>query len=318
MATTNFLTQFSNLPLYNTKAVAQETGVPADTFRAWERRYGVPHPHRTEGGHRLYSERDIAIIRWLRDRTAEGLTISQAIVMMSNGSEANLSWLDTAVDTEPHSWERLNSQLVAALIDFDEKRAERVIGEAFALYPLDDVFFKLVQPTMIEVGEQWHQGKISVTAEHFATQFVRRKLSSILNTYIISEGRGLIVVGCAPSELHDLGALLLSVLLVRHGWQVVYLGAQVPLADLLDTINRLQPDMVCMSASTVETALELVDVGRVVTKLPPPAPQFGFGGRAFNINPNIAQKVPGVFLGESAQEAIDAIVDVLGGGKPHG
>jgi methanogenic corrinoid protein MtbC1 len=312
MATQNFLTQFSNIPLYNTKAVAQETGVPADTFRAWERRYGIPRPHRTEGGHRLYSERDIAIIRWLRDRTAEGLTISQAIALMANGNETNLDWLDTAVDTEPHSWERLNHQFVAALTDFDEKRAEKIIGEAFALYPLDDVFFKLIQPTMVEVGEQWHQGKITVTAEHFATQFIRRKLSSIFNTYAISEGRGLIVVGCAPSEQHDMGALLLSVMLVRHGWQVVYLGSQVPLNDLLDTIQRLQPDMVCLSASTIETAIEIVDIGRVITQLPPPGPHFCYGGRAFNINPALVQKVSGSFLGETAQEAVFTISEVLG------
>jgi methanogenic corrinoid protein MtbC1 len=312
MATQNFLTQFSNIPLYNTKAVAQETGVPADTFRAWERRYGIPRPHRTEGGHRLYSERDIAIIRWLRDRTAEGLTISQAIALMANGNETNLDWLDTAVDTEPHSWERLNHQFIAALTDFDEKRAEKIIGEAFALYPLDDVFFKLIQPTMVEVGEQWHQGKITVTAEHFATQFIRRKLSSIFNTYAISEGRGLIVVGCAPSEQHDMGALLLSVMLVRHGWQVVYLGSQVPLNDLLDTIQRLQPDMVCLSASTIETAIEIVDIGRVITQLPPPSPHFCYGGRAFNLNPALVPKVPGSFLGETAQEAVYTISEVLG------
>lgn len=315
MATQNFLTQFSNMPLYNTKAVAQETGVPADTFRAWERRYGVPHPHRTDGGHRLYSERDIAIIRWLRDRTAEGLTISQAIALMSNGNDTNLSWLGTAVDTEPHSWERLNSQLLDALIDFDEKRAEKVLGESFALYPLDDVFFNLIQPTMIEVGEQWHQGKISVAIEHFATQFMRRKLSSILNTYSITEGRGLIIVGCAPGELHDLGTLLLAVLLVRHGWQVVYLGAQVPLKDLLETVEHLQPDMVCMSASTVETAVELVDVGRTVTRMSPSSPVFAFGGRAFNLNQALIAKVPGVFLGENAQEAVQTVSQILSSGQ---
>jgi methanogenic corrinoid protein MtbC1 len=315
MATQNFLTQFSNMPLYNTKAVAQETGVPADTFRAWERRYGIPQPHRTDGGHRLYSERDIAIIRWLRDRTAEGMTISQAIALMSNAGDSRLSWMDTAVDTESHSWERLNHQLLAALIDFDEKRAEKIIGEAFALYPLDDVFFKLIQPVMIEVGEQWHQGKISVATEHFATQFIRRKLSSILNTYTITEGRGVIVVGCAPSEQHDLGTLLLAILLVRHGWQVIYLGSQVPLDDLIDTIQQLQPDMVCLSASTIETAMELIDVGRVVSKLPPPSPMFGFGGRAFNLNPALSRKIPGTFLGHTAQDAIDVISETLSNGS---
>jgi methanogenic corrinoid protein MtbC1 len=315
MASQNFLTHFSNTPLYNTKAVAQETGVPADTFRAWERRYGVPRPQRTEGGHRLYSERDIAIIRWLRDRTAEGLTISQAIALMSSGSDTNLAWLNTAVDTEPHTWERLNQRLVGALIDFDSTRADQILGEAFALYPLEEVFLRLIEPSMVEIGEQWHQGKITVTAEHFATQFVRRKLASLFNTYNINEGRGMLIVGCAPTEQHDLGALLLAVFLVRHGWQVIYLGPEIPLSDLLDTIQRLQPDMVCMSASTTETALQLLEVGRAVTTLPPPYPRFGFGGRAFNLNPMITEKIPGVFLGKDAQEAIDTISDILNGNR---
>lgn len=313
MAQANFLSQFSDKPRYNTKAVAQETGVPADTFRAWERRYGVPRPQRTEGGHRLYSERDIATIRWLRDRTAEGLTISQAIALMTDGSDSNLSWLSTAVDTEPHTWERLNSRLYAALTDFDSTRAEQILGEAFALYPLEEVFLKLVQPVMIEVGEQWHAGKLSVTAEHFATQFVRRKLSGLFNTYNITDGRGLVLVGCAPSEQHDLGALMLSVFLVRHGWQVIYLGPEVPLKDLLDTVRQIQPDMVCMSASTTETATQLLEVGRALLSMAPPAPHFAYGGRAFNLNPVLTQKMPGVNLGKNAQEAVDTVAGILGG-----
>lgn len=308
----NFLSQFSATPLYNTKAVAQETGVPADTFRAWERRYGVPHPHRTEGGHRLYSERDIAIIRWLRDRTEEGLTISQAIALMSNGSDANLSWLDAAVDTEPHSWTRLKTQLISAFGDFDDKRAEKIMGEAFALYPLDDVFFRLMQPVINEISEQLQQGKLSVIAEHFATQFIRRKLASILNTYHITDGRGLLMMGCAPSEPYDLVMLLLSVLLVRHGWHVIYLGPHVPLEDLVNTVQYLQPDMICLDASSNQTALELVEVGRVFATLAPPAPHFAYSGRVFNQNPLLIQKVTGVFLGPDIQGAVDKINEVLG------
>jgi DNA-binding transcriptional MerR regulator len=307
----HFLVQFSDKPRYNTKAVAQETGVPADTFRAWERRYGVPRPQRTEGGHRLYSERDIATIRWLRDRTAEGLTISQAIALMTDGNEASLSWLTTAVDTEPHTWERLNQRLFAALTDFDGTRAEQILGEAFALYPMEEVFLRLIEPTMVDIGEQWHMGKLSVTAEHFATQFVRRKLSGLFNTYNITDGRGLIMVACAPSEQHDLGALMLSVFLVRHGWQVIYLGPEVPIKDLLDTIRQVQPDMVCISSSTSETALQVLEVGRAVQSLPPPYPHFAYGGRPFNLNPSLTQRIPGLFLGRDAQEAVDKVAEVL-------
>ena len=88
MAQLPALGPFSTQPVFNTKAVARETGVPADTFRAWERRYGVPHPQRTDGGHRLYSDRDIAIIRWLRDRTVEGMNISQAVQLLQSVGES--------------------------------------------------------------------------------------------------------------------------------------------------------------------------------------------------------------------------------------
>src|ERR1043165_8872226 len=88
MAQPPLLAQHSTAPVFNTKAVARETGVPADTFRAWERRYGMPRPQRTTGGHRLYSERDIAIIRWLRDRTEQGVNISHAVLLLTDTLEA--------------------------------------------------------------------------------------------------------------------------------------------------------------------------------------------------------------------------------------
>src|SRR6058998_2450233 len=100
------LAQLSLSPVYNTKAVVRETGVPADTFRAWERRYHVPMPHRTATGQRLYSERDIAIIRWLRDRTIEGLTVSQAVRLLEDQGEAE------ETGEQPITWELLEQQLV--------------------------------------------------------------------------------------------------------------------------------------------------------------------------------------------------------------
>src|SRR5437867_1429360 len=149
MAHLPLLAQLSTAPVSNTKAVAHETSVPADTFRAWERRYGVPHPQRTAGGHRLYSERDIAIIRWLRDRTEEGMNISQAVMLLESVPVAH-----SAGDTEARAVERLADELVSALTSFDAQRADQLVSEAFALYPFEDVLLYLVQPAMIEVGER--------------------------------------------------------------------------------------------------------------------------------------------------------------------
>src|SRR5512138_2452646 len=69
----------STTPAYNLKVVLKETGIAADTLRAWERRYGLPMPQRSAGGHRLYSQRDIETIKWLMKRQAEGLSISRAV-----------------------------------------------------------------------------------------------------------------------------------------------------------------------------------------------------------------------------------------------
>src|SRR4028118_2259482 len=128
-----FLQSCSTTPLYNTKLVVGETGVPADTFRAWERRYGLPRPQRGEGGQRLYSERDIATIRWLRDRTNEGLTISQAVALLESESEA------PAVSDQPRSFDVLQGELLQAVLRFDSVGADTILSEAFALYSLDAV-----------------------------------------------------------------------------------------------------------------------------------------------------------------------------------
>ena len=69
-------------PTFNLKAVVQETGLKPDTLRAWERRYGMPEPERTSGGHRIYSQEDINILKWLLERQDEGMSISRAVDML--------------------------------------------------------------------------------------------------------------------------------------------------------------------------------------------------------------------------------------------
>jgi methanogenic corrinoid protein MtbC1 len=297
---------FSTQPVFNTKAVARETGVPADTFRAWERRHGVPLPQRTDGGHRLYSDRDIAIIRWLRDRTAEGMNISQAVQLLKSAEE---SW-GSAVEIEAHPLDRLCEALVLALTNFDATNAERTLSEAFALYPFEDVLIGLIQPAMVEIGEQWHRGQINIAIEHFASQFVRRKLAGLLNIFEVGAQRSTIVVGCAPGELHDLGTLMIALFLARRGWHVIHLGALVPLADLIAAVRTLKPTLVCLSASTIETAVQLGASGRALQN-EAPGVRFGYGGRAFNLHPELRATMPGMFLGQDARELADHVGQLL-------
>jgi methanogenic corrinoid protein MtbC1 len=306
------LALLSTAPVFNTKAVARETGVPADTFRAWERRYGIPRPQRTPGGHRLYSDRDIAIIRWLRDRTNEGVNISHAVLLLTNMLDVPAATLPAGNDSA-RAIEQLIDEVVGALVDFDSLRADQIMSEAFSIYPFEHVLLELVQPAMVEIGERWHRGEINVAVEHFATQFVRRKLAGLLSIFENTARRATAVVGCAPGELHDLGALLSALFLVRRGWHVIYLGPQVPLFDLLETVQSVKPTLVCLSASTMETALELIPVARALIETNPQV-HFGYGGRVFNINPELRHSIPGIFLGQNARELVDTAGQLLSGG----
>jgi methanogenic corrinoid protein MtbC1 len=301
------LAHLSVAPVFNTKAVAHDTSVPPDTFRAWERRYGVPRPQRTPGGHRLYSERDIAIIRWLRDRTEEGMNISHAVMLLTSVLES--AEVATKVN-ETRSLGAMLDELINALTGFDASGAERVIGEAFALYAFEEVLLDLVQPAMVEIGERWHRGEINVASEHFATEFIRRKMSSLLNVFEAHAQRDTIIIGCAPAELHDIGVLFASLFLVRRGWHVIYLGAQVPLADLLQTVQAVHPSLVCLSASTIETVPGLVACAQELHKHFPTV-RFGYGGRIFNQNPELRETVPGIFLGQDARTLTETVTILM-------
>jgi methanogenic corrinoid protein MtbC1 len=255
----------------------------------------------------------MAIIRWLRDRTDEGVNISHAVLLLTNTLDAAPAM--PAGNNEARAIKQMIEEIVQALVSFDSARADQLLSEAFSIYPFEHVLLELVQPAMIDIGERWHRGEINVAVEHFATQFMRRKLAGLLSIFEGSAHRATVIVGCAPGELHDLGALLSALFLVRRGWHVIYLGPQVPLFDLIETVQSLKPTMVCLSASTTETALELLPVVRGLMEAHPQV-YFGYGGRVFNINPELRRSMPGIFLGHDARELIEIAEPLLLAGPP--
>ncbi len=304
--------QHATEPLYNIKAVVQKTGIPADTVRAWERRYGIPQPQRTETGRRLYSEHDIAAIRWLRERTHAGMTISQAIQQLRSLGDDALAEPPPAPDPGPRDLGTLAGELLTALLAFDYGAANAIVEEAFALYRIEEVCLHLFSPVLVEVGERWHRHEATIAQEHFASHFIQRRLSALLQAYAPTAGRGVIVTACAPDELHELGILMLSVFLVRRAWQVVYLGANVPITDLVQTGARLQPSLICLSASNSRTAQTLTAAAGAIAQLPEPRPLVAFGGDPFNHDPELRAHVRGHYLGADAQAAVAEIDRLLG------
>lgn len=306
-----------NAPTFNIKAVARLTGVPADTLRRWESRYNVIAPERTDSGYRLYSQQHVDTILWLKSKLEEGLSISRACEMLRQlGGDpgpthhvAAGSAAPQAYDTRNgiRSFDALREELLQALLAVDEGMASAVMSDALGLHSVEDVCLQVVQPALIEVGEHWLSGKVSVAVEHFAASFVRARLDNLFHSSPHNPYGPLVVVGCAPGELHELGAMFLAVFLRRSGYRVVYLGQNVPLDSLIGMLQTLQPHAVCISATRAETAATLYSLREALDAMQQKdghAPLLAYGGQVFNRFPHISQRLGGIYLGEDARAAM--------------
>ncbi|MBM7842393.1 MerR family transcriptional regulator [Herpetosiphon giganteus] len=300
----NRFSQFSQEPLYNTKAVVQRTGVAADTLRAWERRYGMPFPERTEGRQRAYSERDIAMIDWLRQQTESGLTISQAVALLQTGSA-----IEQPTTNDAAGLQDLSNKCVQALLSFDVLKAEAILNQAFSVYPVETVCIEVIERVMVAIGDGWHAGTISISQEHAATAFMSLKLSNLIHQARTRSNRGLIIVATVPGEQHELGVMMVALFLMRRGWRVIYLGSNLPTSELLHTVQRLKPKLVALSATTRENYSQAAHLLQELNKLTKPL-IIGYGGAALS-GKEQQKTLPGSFLGYNAEQACDTIEELL-------
>jgi MerR family transcriptional regulator, light-induced transcriptional regulator len=332
------LGNYSTKPLYNIKAVVQATNISPSTLRAWERRYNMCQPQRSESGYRLYSDRDVAIIRWLKAQVEAGMAISQAVSRLEALNQEADSAQDVVLPTtEPAagpereisraSTERrpgldlstLRRELLQALLEFDELTADQVMSEAFALYSLGEVGERLILPVLDEIGRLWAEGKLNSTREHYATTSLRQRLEAVLRATPNPTGRPSIWIACAPGELHEITSVLLTLELRHAGFQAHFFGQNIHLDDFVAEVRYRKPQLVILSATT-ETAAEelarlahrLVEDGSASHPIP-----IGYGGRIFNLHPERRAQIPGIFLGMTIQEAIASVHEILHrGGRP--
>lgn len=281
MSTGLRLGEFATTPLYNIKAVVQATNISPSTLRAWERRYKVTRPQRSESGYRLYSERDIAVIRWLKAQIDAGMSISQAVTWLGkltdNADEIDQAILPTAgKSTSFHSslskrptprrdrhrerartFDILQDELLNALMEYDEVRSEAIISEAFTLYTIEQVGERLLFSTLLAIHEGRQRGDLGITSEQFSSNFLIQRLSVLLRSTPNSANGPMIWVGSSHNNLHEASALLLTLHLRRVGYHVHYLGRSLPIdeASLKDLVNEArihQPALMIFSASTVK------------------------------------------------------------------
>jgi len=314
------LNSYSENPTFNLKAVISETGLKPDTIRAWERRYGLPTPARTAGGQRIYSEQDILALKWLIARKGEGLNISRAVRLWrqleADGQNPYLAFpgrpdggSQASSPLQPgKSLEGARQAWVDACLRFDEAEADRILAEAFAAFPLETVCTAVLQAGLSAIGDLWHANRATVQHEHFASELAVRRLEGLVSATPRPHRRGRLLVGCAPDEAHTFAPLLLVLLLRRRGWDVVYLGANVPPARLETAVEQVKPRMVVLTAQSIHSAAMLQEMGFILERN---GTRMGYGGLIFNRIPELRTRIPGEFLGEGIDRAPQVLEGLL-------
>ena len=284
------------VPRYRVAAVERVTNIPASTLRSWERRYGWPRPARAASGQRLYSDQDVAVIRFLNRRRDEGMSLSQAADLLRSAPAVE--------DRDPG---RLLARLVTAFRAFDEADAEAAFAAAEALVGVESVTAGLI-PAAIVAASAHHPGQDGppVEVEHFASNFLRGQTLRLLDGLPPAIGRP-VLIGCGPDEQHELGALLLMVLLRARGHRVVYLGARVPGPAMERAAAALDPAGVVVSLTmpeSLERALEWMGERRRWSRSTPVA---WWGGPAVANAPDLAARLPGGLLEGSVDQGAAAV-----------
>jgi DNA-binding transcriptional MerR regulator len=312
--------QAGNEPLYNIGVVSRMTGLSMATLRAWERRYDFPAAERTSGGHRLYSEKDVIRLRWVKSRIEEGMQTAQAIHALTRQEQTGLLRLvDIVPITEGKEISLPSAHLIVyqerfydALIRKDLSLADDLLGEILAISVPEKIILEIISPTLAQVGEAWEHGKIDISTEHFVTNYLRQRLLMWMLTGPTPRPTRQILLACAPNEWHEGSLLILGALLRRRRWPVAYLGQALPLLDLASFVNDIHPSLVILVAMTEETASELVHwVDYMPDIVRTGKPIIGYGGRIFSIQPEWRNRMQGLYLGSTFEEGLSTIEKVI-------
>jgi DNA-binding transcriptional MerR regulator/methylmalonyl-CoA mutase cobalamin-binding subunit len=228
-----------NFPI---RTVSEITGVNSVTLRAWERRYGLIKPLRTPKGHRLYSQQDIQLIQDVLDRLSQGMSISQIARDILDKTA-----LDEIDNTD--AWGQYCQHMIKAVSRFDEHALEAIYNDAMALYPVDVVTTRLIMPLLEELGNRWQKKSGSIAEEHFFSVYLRNKLGARFHHQNLRNSGPKLIMACLPGEHHEFGILLFALTAHSKGYQVILLGADLPVTELIQVADRTDSQGIVLAGS---------------------------------------------------------------------
>jgi MerR family transcriptional regulator, light-induced transcriptional regulator len=225
--------------------LSRRTGVSPELLRAWEQRYGLLEPTRSDGGFRLYSPRDEQRVAAMRAHLEGGLSAAEAARLTIDRERPSAAAVETP------ALARLAGELRDALDRLDESGAHQALDQLLSGFSVETVLREIVMPYLRDLGDRWERGEVSVAQEHFASQVLRGRLLGLARGWDRGSGPRALLA-CMPHEQHDLGLIVFGLGLRDRGWRITFLGPDTPLDTLADAAAKLEPAAVVLAATTPE------------------------------------------------------------------
>jgi len=254
------------------QVAANRSGLTQDVLRAWEKRYAVVEPGRSDGRQRLYSDDDIERLRLLRLVVDAGRRISD-VADLDTAELARIAVEDRVESATTRSLPVVDPVALVDCMDaierLDAVRLEEVLHRQLLATGSMNLIEGLVAPLMVEVGRRWHEGQLGAAHEHMATGVLRGLVSRVLADAQPREPKGVLVVATTEGQAHEVGGLMAAAVAAQDGWRVVYLGSQLPSSDIVAAAKQVNADALALSwAYANERADDLLRIREVLAGIP--------------------------------------------------
>ncbi|WP_422124263.1 MerR family transcriptional regulator [Planococcus sp. X10-3] len=295
--------------MYNIKAAAKILDMPKVTIRSWETRYNAITPARTESGHRLYSDQNLEDLQWLKIQVQDnGIKISEAVKLLHASRK---KFVRPAGNLPPspagsYPYEKQIEELYNAGAEMDSDRFQYLLDLNFSMFHYRTVFFSILAPLMVRIGEEWENGTITVAHEHMLSHMVLQRFNQFFRIFPTADNLPKALAFCPSGEHHQLGLLLFTLFLRENGYSVAYIGPDTPLEGLSELIEKQDFKLVAMSIGN-ERLLPVAENYIAALNAAKPDLQFAIGGRGFG---SIESKANEYYIGATYEEWEHWLADI--------
>ncbi len=224
--------------IYSIKDLEDISGIKSHTLRAWERRYNIFTPNRTETNIRRYSDEDLKKLLNISVLQKYGLKISQLALLSEDDLKEKVISLTTSND-----FESIIDSLTVDMIDFNQNSFDKKLNKVIFNLGFEEAAYKVIYPFFYKVGLLWQTSSINPAQEHFVTSIIIQKLFLAIESLDTAPPKGkTFLLFLSKNEWHEVGLLLANYIIRKAGHKVIYLGQNMPMTDIIKTCHVTKPD----------------------------------------------------------------------------